>query len=172
MQARYASLEAEYGGTHLTAGEGRELHTYLSETLQHAVSSLPTPSASEASYSGNTENEDCLYGAAGDSEQESDCGQPWMGKFGEQQMYIDVVSQNLNGLVDQQARFLHLLAELVTCQVSVPVLPTALPHASALISVARVNSCDTYCTRCQEQTLSLVLLIACCRISCPFPLTR
>lgn len=123
MQARYVSLEKEYLDTHLTAAEGRKLHEYLSETLENAVSSLPTPSASEVSYSGNTENEEYPGEATNDCEADFDFSQPWAGKFSEQHMYVGVVSHNLKGLVDQQARFLHLLAELVSCQVSLSMLP-------------------------------------------------
>eukprot|EP00892_Ulva_mutabilis_P003453 jgi/Ulvmu1/147/UM001_0151.1 len=116
VSERYSKLEAEFLETHLTSGEGRQLHKYLSDTLAHAVTTLPTPSASEASYSGDTENEENRGAGTGDNDSGYEACDPWSGKFAEQHMYVDVVAQNLSGLVDQQTRFLHCLAELVTCQ--------------------------------------------------------
>lgn len=114
LQARYSSLEAEYMETHLTADEGRKLRKYLSDTLAEAVASLPTPSASEVSYGGDTENEEFTQAGASDSQPGFEL---WPSKFGEQHIYVDVVAQNQSGLVDQEARFLNCLAQLVTCQV-------------------------------------------------------
>lgn len=115
LQSKFADLREEYMKTHLTAEEGKALHMFLKDALETAVSNLPTPSASEVSFGGNTENEE-FHG----QEQEADgCGATvsWTDKFGEQHRYADAVLQNLRGLIDQEQRFLKCMVDLVMCQV-------------------------------------------------------